>query len=127
MSTQIKADLKQLKGKIKKKWGRLSNDEIDAMKGNWDILVGKLVEHYGMVKDKAQHEVKDFVEAVNENISADDDLAELTEQFHKTAAHLKDNVADVSESIIKYTKNKPIAALAAAFAVGVGLTLLMRK
>ena len=51
---------KQLKGKIKQQWGKLTDDEIDEMEGNAEILAGKLQERYGMAKEDADREARDF-------------------------------------------------------------------
>lgn len=51
---------KQLKGKIKQQWGKLTDDEIDQMEGNAEILAGKLQERYGMGKEDAEREARDF-------------------------------------------------------------------
>lgn len=53
-------NLKQLKGKIKQQWGKLTDDEIDQIEGNTEILAGKLQERYGWEKDEAERQVKDF-------------------------------------------------------------------
>lgn len=47
---------KQITGKIKEKWGELTNDEIDEISGRREKFVGKLQEKYGMQKDEAEKE-----------------------------------------------------------------------
>ena len=51
---------KQLKGKIKQQWGKLTDDEIDQMEGNAEILAGKLQERYGLAREDAEREARDF-------------------------------------------------------------------
>lgn len=53
-------NFKQLKGKIKEQWGKLTDDEIDQMEGHADILAGKLQERYGLAKDDAERQARDF-------------------------------------------------------------------
>jgi uncharacterized protein YjbJ (UPF0337 family) len=53
-------NFKQLKGKIKQQWGKLTDDEIDQMEGNAEILAGKLQERYGLAKEDADREARDF-------------------------------------------------------------------
>ena len=50
----------QMKGKVKEKWGDLTDDDIDVAEGNAQYLAGKLQEKYGWAKDRAEKEVKDF-------------------------------------------------------------------
>ena len=56
----IKGTFTQLKGKIKQKWGQLTDDEIDEMEGNAEILSGKLQERYGLARDEAERQAKEF-------------------------------------------------------------------
>ncbi|MDO5715434.1 MAG: CsbD family protein [Tissierellia bacterium] len=50
----------QLKGKVQSKWGKLTNDDLDQIKGDSKVLIGKLQERYGMTKDEAEKEAKDI-------------------------------------------------------------------
>ena len=53
-------NLKQLKGKIKQQWGKLTDDEIDQMEGNAEILAGKLQERYGLAREDAERQAREF-------------------------------------------------------------------
>ena len=56
----LKGKWAQLKGRIKEQWGRLTDDEIDALDGRREQLVGKVQERYGIARDEAQRQVKEF-------------------------------------------------------------------
>jgi len=47
---------KQLKGDIQKKWGEMTNDEIDQIKGSREKFVGILQERYGKKREEAERE-----------------------------------------------------------------------
>ena len=51
---------KQLKGQIKTRWGKLTDDDIDVAEGHSQYLAGKLQERYGVTKEKAEEEVAEF-------------------------------------------------------------------
>ena len=55
----------QLKGEAKVKWGKLTNDDIDQIRGERDQLVGKLRERYGLERDRAEREVDDWLSSGN--------------------------------------------------------------
>ena len=54
---QIKGNWKQLKGKIKEKWGKLTDDDLTVINGQTDQLLGKLQERYGYTKEQAEKEL----------------------------------------------------------------------
>ena len=56
----LKGQWKQLKGKVKEKWGKLTDDDLTEVEGRRDYLIGRIQERYGIAKDKAESEVKDF-------------------------------------------------------------------
>ncbi len=51
---RIEGNWKQFSGKVKEKWGDLSNDDIAAVSGKREQLEGRLQERYGYSKDKAR-------------------------------------------------------------------------
>lgn len=50
----------QMKGEVKRKWGMLTDDEIDQIDGSSDKLAGLLQERYGRSRDEAEREVKEW-------------------------------------------------------------------
>lgn len=55
---QIKGNWTEYKGKIKAKWGDLTDDDLDKMEGKRDELVGKIQQRYGLSKEEADQQVK---------------------------------------------------------------------
>ncbi|HEY6514904.1 MAG TPA: CsbD family protein [Steroidobacteraceae bacterium] len=51
---------KQIKGSIKEQWGKLTDDEITQLEGNSEKLAGKLQERYGLAREEAERQAKDF-------------------------------------------------------------------
>jgi uncharacterized protein YjbJ (UPF0337 family) len=56
----LKGKWKQLKGSVKKQWGKLTDDDLDKIQGDSEMLAGKIQEKYGKSKDEAEKEVNDF-------------------------------------------------------------------
>lgn len=56
----IKGKWQQLKGKAKIEWGKLTDDDFDKAEGHRDYLVGKVQERYGIARDKAEEQVRNF-------------------------------------------------------------------
>lgn len=57
----FKGKWNQLKGTIKETWGKLDDDVIMEIDGNYDVLIGKLQELYGVTKEEAESEVAEFL------------------------------------------------------------------
>jgi uncharacterized protein YjbJ (UPF0337 family) len=57
---RVEGNWKQMKGHIKEKWGKLTDDEFDTIAGKRDKLVGKIQERYGCSRDEADAQVKIF-------------------------------------------------------------------
>ena len=57
----LKGQWKQMKGEIKRRWGKLTDDELDQVEGNFDKLVGRIQERYGYQKDQAEREINEFL------------------------------------------------------------------
>ena len=62
---QLEGKWDQLKGKVREKWGKFTNDDITMIGGKKDQLLGKLQEHYGYTKEKAHEELGSFMKECN--------------------------------------------------------------
>lgn len=56
----IKGNWKQLKGKIREQWGKLSDDDLDVIAGKRDQLLGKIQERHGIARDEAEKQLKQW-------------------------------------------------------------------
>jgi uncharacterized protein YjbJ (UPF0337 family) len=61
---RMKGNWTQLKGKVKEQWGKLTDDDLTEVEGRRDQLVGKLQNRYGIAKDKAEEQLKEFEQAL---------------------------------------------------------------
>lgn len=53
----------EYKGKVKEKWGKLTDNDLTEINGKKEALAGKLEAHYGYSKDQAHKELCDFESA----------------------------------------------------------------
>ena len=56
----IEGNWKQMVGKVKQQWGRLTDDDLDVIQGKRDVLAGKIQERYGMTRDQAEKSIDDW-------------------------------------------------------------------
>jgi uncharacterized protein YjbJ (UPF0337 family) len=61
---RIEGKWKQARGLAKERWGRLTNDDLDVIRGRRDQLVGKLQERYGIAKEEAEKQIDDWSRTV---------------------------------------------------------------
>ncbi len=61
---QIEGNWKQWTGKVKEKWGKLTDDDLTTIAGKRDQLAGILQERYGYAKDKVEKELDAFTKAL---------------------------------------------------------------
>src|SRR3954463_174678 len=57
---RVEGNWKQVKGKIKEQWGKLTDDDLDRIAGKRDQLEGKIQERYGIEKDRVRRDVDDW-------------------------------------------------------------------
>lgn len=57
----LQGNWKELRGKIKQQWGKLTDDDLDVIDGQTDELVGKIQERYGKARDEAEKEVQRYL------------------------------------------------------------------
>jgi uncharacterized protein YjbJ (UPF0337 family) len=62
---RVEGNWKQTKGKIKEKWGQLTDDDLTQINGKRDQLEGLIQERYGIAKDRARKDVEDWLNTVN--------------------------------------------------------------
>lgn len=56
----MKGDWMKFKGKVKEKWGELTDDDLDVIEGRADQLAGALTKRYGLEKEEARKQVDAF-------------------------------------------------------------------
>lgn len=66
--TQIEGKWQQLRGDAKSRWAKLTDDDLKVVAGQFDNLVGKLVERYGMKKEQAHEQVSAWADRLGERI-----------------------------------------------------------
>jgi uncharacterized protein YjbJ (UPF0337 family) len=58
---RVEGNWKQFTGKVKEKWGKLTEDDLTMINGKQEQLVGRIQERYGVAKDDAQKQVNSWV------------------------------------------------------------------
>jgi uncharacterized protein YjbJ (UPF0337 family) len=56
----IEGNWKQLTGKVKAQWGKLTDDDLDLIEGRADELAGRIQERYGIAREEAEKQVDEW-------------------------------------------------------------------
>jgi len=62
---RVERNWKQIEGKVKEKWGKLTNDDLAQIGGKREQLEGKIQARYGLAKDVVRQEVDNWLKTVN--------------------------------------------------------------
>jgi uncharacterized protein YjbJ (UPF0337 family) len=57
---QIQGNWKQVTGKAREQWGKITDDDFQKIAGKRDQLVGMIQNRYGVAKEEAEKQVRDF-------------------------------------------------------------------
>ena len=57
----LRGQWKQVKGRVREKWGKLTNDDLDQIQGRSEQLIGRVQERYGIAREEAKQQVDDWL------------------------------------------------------------------
>jgi uncharacterized protein YjbJ (UPF0337 family) len=66
---QVKANWKDLKGKVHVAWGKLTDDDLEQIRGNREQLEAAVQRRYGVAKEDAQRQVSEWTQKLKQKIS----------------------------------------------------------
>ncbi len=92
---QLEGKWKLYSGKVKEKWGKLTDDDLTIIHGRRDQLIGKIQERYGIMKQEAENQVDEFVRGFRSEESAEEtrpgdrrpDVPANAKEKKRTAGH----------------------------------------
>ncbi|MCA9586158.1 MAG: CsbD family protein [Myxococcales bacterium] len=58
---QVEGQWTQFRGQVKSKWAKLTDHDLENAAGKRDQLVGKLQEHYGILKEDAENQLDEWI------------------------------------------------------------------
>ena len=63
---RIEGDWTEFKGKVRERWGKLTDDDLDVIAGKREQLLGVLQNRYGAARDQLEKDVEDFEQLLDE-------------------------------------------------------------
>jgi uncharacterized protein YjbJ (UPF0337 family) len=126
----LQGNWNEIKGQLRKRWGQLSNDDVQTFNGNVDQLVGLIQRKTG----EARSQVEDYLNELTANgTSAVSDMAENVRDYvHQASERLQegsqqafDTVRDQYQQAEDMIRQRPKESVAVCFGVGVLVGLLI--
>jgi ElaB/YqjD/DUF883 family membrane-anchored ribosome-binding protein len=118
---QVQGNWEQLKGNILKEWGKLTEDDLQQIKGDVKILKGKLVERYGITKEQAAEKAEQFMEKMAVNGS------ELIAKMGDMAENVNEKAHDMVQCCNAYLKKNPLKTVGIVALAGLVIGALMSR
>jgi uncharacterized protein YjbJ (UPF0337 family) len=131
---QVEGNWKQVRGTVKKHWGKLTDSDLTAIGGRREELEGKIQERYGYSKDRVRKELEEWYESVRSELDrsreewADQidtiraDLEKLTSTVSRVAntqlGRAQAKAVEAAQQAEQGVRRNPTSALAIAFGVG---------
>lgn len=57
---QIAGAWKQVRGEVRKQWGKLTDDDLEQIKGERDLMIGKIQQRYGVAREEAERQLDEW-------------------------------------------------------------------
>ena len=119
-----KGDWNQFKGKIQEKWGDVTNDDLDRLRGQRDQIIGMIQEKTGVAKEEIGKYVSSLAESASEfSQHAVDTAREYGDMAAIRAQEVAGQIGDQAqmsyEEAQRVVREKPAQSLAVCFGVGV--------
>lgn len=64
-TNRVESNWKQIKGKVKERWGQLTDDDLNVINGRREQLEGKLQQRYGRTPEQVRTEIDDWYNTHN--------------------------------------------------------------
>jgi len=72
---QVEGKWDEVKGNVKSKWAKLTDDDLGQLSGKKDQLVGVIQQRYGVLKDEAENQVNEWIAKIDHKLHEATDKA----------------------------------------------------
>ena len=98
---QVEGEWKQVKGAVKSKWAKLTDDDMQNVAGKKDNLVGKIQERYGIMKDEAEKQVDEWIAKFDQTLGQATNKAKNASDNARGDANVRGGVEGNANADIK--------------------------
>jgi uncharacterized protein YjbJ (UPF0337 family) len=132
MSTQekIMGNWNQLKGKVKQRWGQLTDDELSEVEGNFDQLVGLVQQKTGEGRQQIERILGDLSDQAGGTFTQASEMAreyvdQASDRLRGAADQIRERASDSYEDAQAMVRRRPAESVAVAFGAGLVMGLIV--
>ncbi|MEX2307019.1 MAG: CsbD family protein [Pirellulales bacterium] len=127
---QIKGNWNQLKGKIKQRWGQLTDDELQEVEGNFDQLVGLIQQKTGEARQQVERAINELSEQAGGIFTQATDAArqyaeQASHAFRGAAEQARESAVERYGEAYEMIRSRPAESVAVAFGTGLLLGIVV--
>lgn len=131
---EVRGQWDQLRGKIKQKWGQLTEDDLQIMGGNIDELVGRIHQKTGEARETIEKFIAELSSQASSTLNrardtakgfADDATHRMREGYDQMSERVRDGYGQLSgqareryEQVSERVREKPAQSMLAVFGLG---------
>jgi uncharacterized protein YjbJ (UPF0337 family) len=79
---RVEGEWKQRRGKAVQYWGKMMKDDLAAIAGKYEELVGRLQERYGIAREEANQQGREFKKTIRQLKRSNSQLMRLQKSLH---------------------------------------------
>ena len=134
--TRVEGNWKQMRGRVKERWGKLTDDDLTAIAGRRDQLEGMIQERYGYARERARREIEDWYRSMESNLSEQieslragiQSLASTVDRIAKgQMPHARARAIGAINEAEEAVKRNPLSALGIALGLGFLIGVFTRR
>lgn len=132
---EVRGQWDMLRGKIKQKWGQLTDDDLQIIGGNVDELVGRIHEKTGVAREQVEHFIADLASGTSDTVERVRDAAmgyasqaanRVRDSYEQMSDRMRDGYEDMSgrvregyDRVGARVRENPARSMLAVFGIGV--------
>ena len=133
---RVEGNWKQMRGRVKERWGELTDDDLTAIAGRRDRLEGVIQERYGYAKERARREIEDWYRSLESNLAEQinalrSGIQTLSSTVERIAREQLPHAHTTATGAIKQAedvvKRNPLLSVAIALGLGLLIGVLTRR
>jgi len=133
---EVRGQWDQLRGKIKQKWGQLTDDDLQIIGGNVDELVGRIQQKTGVAREQVERFIGDLAAGTSSTLErargaatdfAGDAASRVREGYEQASERMREGYERVGERVRENPAQSMLAVFGMGVVAGVVLALVLRS